>query len=272
MKKTRNSHVNVEDCINWEGVGKAFKCFRGAEPFDHCVIDNFFTDEFSKHLESEIPEFESDVWQKYNNPIEIKKITNYWNHFPEHTYNTFSYLCSQNFVDKLKKLSGVDPLYADYGLNGGGWHIHRSGGKLNTHLDYSIHPKMGLLRKINLIVYLNSDWEESWGGHLGLWGEDEKEQAPGELMQEVLPLFNRAVFLDTTQNSWHGLPRPIESPKDQCRQSMALYFLTTPEEDSSDRGKALFAPYGDQKDDPGILELIKKRSGTNTAADVYGDK
>ena len=75
MKKTRNSHVNVEDCINWEGVGKAFKCFRGAEPFDHCVIDNFFTDEFAKHLESEIPEFESDVWQKYNNPIEIKKIT-----------------------------------------------------------------------------------------------------------------------------------------------------------------------------------------------------
>ena len=53
---------------------------------------------------------------------------------------------------------------------------------------------------------------------------------------------------------------------------MALYFLTTPEEDSSDRGKALFAPYGDQKDDPEILELIKKRSGTNTASVVYGDK
>ena len=123
-------------------------------------------------------------------------------------------------------MSGVlldnTPLFADSGLNGGGWHIHKQGGKLNTHLDYSLHPKLKLERKLNLIVYLNPDWNAEWGGALGFWG-NESSSKPGELVKEIPPKFNRAVIFDTTVNSWHGLPDPLRCPEGQSRKSLAVY-------------------------------------------------
>ena len=61
-------------------------------------------------------------------------------------------------------LSFVGPRPLVQGLNGGGWHIHANGGKLNPHLDYSMYPKLPYQRKLNIIVYLQPNWEESWGG------------------------------------------------------------------------------------------------------------
>ena len=52
----------------------------------------------------------------------------------------------------MGKLAGVN-LYPDCGLHGGGWHTHGVGGKLNMHPDYAIHPKSGLERQLNLIIY-----------------------------------------------------------------------------------------------------------------------
>ena len=79
---------------------------------------------------------------------------------------------------------GSDVLISDPGLNGGGWHIHKQGGKLNTHLDYSLHPKLVLQRKINIIIYLNSCWKKNWGGNLGLWGNG-SSKFPGKTFPSV---------------------------------------------------------------------------------------
>jgi len=121
---------------------------------------------------------------------------------------------------------------------------------------------------LNLLVYLNSDWDESWGGNLGLWS-NESPESPGSLEKEIWPKFNRAVIFDTTQNSWHGLPEPIQCPESQFRKSLAVYYLIDPSCDVDSRGKALFAPTEDQKQNVNVLELIKKRSMTTSAADVY---
>ena len=94
------------------------------------------------------------MWHEYGNAIEVKKVCNNWNEFPKKTYGVFSYLNSIQFVDFLSNnLFEKCKLQSDSGLNGGGWHIHSRGGKLNTHLDYSLHPKLGLQRKLNIIVY-----------------------------------------------------------------------------------------------------------------------
>ena len=37
--------------------------------------------------------------------------------------------------------------------------MHKAGGNLAIHLDYSIHPKMNLQRKLNLILYLEEDYD-----------------------------------------------------------------------------------------------------------------
>jgi hypothetical protein len=216
-----------------------------------------------------MPDFDSDIWHEYGNAIEVKKICNNWNAFPSLTYRAFSYLNSNDFVTFLgKTLFENDILSSDFGLNGGGWHIHSRGGKLNTHLDYSLHPKTRQQRKLNIIVYLNSNWEEQWGGSLGLW-ENDSDKAPGPLVNQITPKFNRALIFDTTCNSWHGLPDPIDCPYDQFRKILAVYYLTTPYENVSERGKALFAPTEEQKNDLDVLNLISQRSNSSTAAEVY---
>ena len=96
------------------------------------------------------------------------------------TYRAFSYLNSNEFVLLLGKvLFGEAILSSDFGLNGGGWHIHSKGGKLNTHLDYSLHPKTKQQRKLNIIVYLNSKLEKIVGAELSAFGEMEVTKRQG---------------------------------------------------------------------------------------------
>jgi hypothetical protein len=242
--------------------------FRAAEPFHHVVIDNFLTSEVADAVAGEFPAFDGPVWNEYNNAIEVKKACNHWDRFPRATYQLFSYLNSLEFVSEMSKLVG-EPLYSDPGLHGGGWHSHATGGKLNMHLDYSIHPKTGLERRLNLIIYLQPGWKAEWGGALGFWKHDEVKNAPGTLAKQISCLFNRAVIFDTSQNSWHGLPDPVACPPDKPRNSLAVYYLSEPRRSAAERGRALFAPHGTQANDPKVLELIKLRSQVQTSGSVY---
>lgn len=260
------------DGLNWESIEKQITGFGKKPPFDYVVIDDFFTKDFAKKLSNEFPAYESKIWQGYDNPIEVKKLCNNWNLFPADTYSAFIYFNSQEWLNYLSsKLTGGRKLFSDSGLSGGGWHTHRRGGKLNTHLDYSLHPKLGLQRKLNIIIYMNPNWKKEWGGALGLWGNESAEK-PGDLIASVWNKFNRAVIFDTTQNSWHGLPEPLVCPADEARQSLAAYFLCEAPEGVDKRGKALFAPTKEQENDTEILELIKKRSNVETSASVYEKK
>lgn len=255
--------------INFEALRTAAAAYRGTQPFDHMIVDDFLSPEAASSLEAEFPEFQSPVWRGYNNAIEIKKLLNDWDKFGPETYRFFSLVNSPEFVAYLRDLLDISPLYADPGLHGGGWHIHAAGGKLNPHLDYSIHPKLGLQRKLNLLVYMNSSWEASWGGRLGLWEQHPEHKKPGRLVQQIEPRFNRAVLFDTTQKSWHGLLDPIECPDAEFRKSLAVYYLTEPAADAEDRGKALFAPTAEQESDQAVLDLIKARSQVGSARSVY---
>jgi len=132
-----------KDIINWESVSLQIKEYGRKPPFDHVVIDNFFKPDFAEKLSNEFPDFDDDLWLQYNNAIEIKKLCNSWQAFPAHTYQAFCYLNSPQFCSFLSEhLLDNLPLFSDSGLHGGGWHIHSKGGKLNTHLDYSLHPKL----------------------------------------------------------------------------------------------------------------------------------
>lgn len=242
--------------------------FQAAKPFHHVVLDNFLRDEIAREVAAEFPAYNGPVWNEYNNAIEVKKANNHWDKFPPATYRLLNFLNSPEFTAEIGGLLG-ETLYSDPGLHGGGWHSHGPGGKLNMHLDYSIHPKSGLERRLNLILYLQPEWKTSWGGALGFWENDPVNHRPGALAKEIDCLFNRAVIFDTSQNSWHGLPDPVGCPLETPRNSIAVYYLNEPRQAASDRGRALFAPTAKQADDPAILELIQKRSQVGTSSSVY---
>jgi hypothetical protein len=127
-------------------------------------------------------------------------------------------------------------------------------------------------RRLNLLIYVTPDWDERWGGKLGLWSQKQGENKPDQLVKSITPIFNRAVIFDTTQNSWHGLPEPIICPEGICRNSIAVYYLCEPRLNADNRGKALFAPTKDQEGDEEILKLIKLRATMEGSKSVYGDK
>ena len=112
-----------------------------SKPFNHFVIDDFLRNDVITDVVKEFPDFDNESWKLYNNAIEIKKLLNHWDKFGPQTYRLFQYLNSREFISKLEALTQCE-LYADFGLNGGGLHTHKQGGKLNMHLDYSIHPKL----------------------------------------------------------------------------------------------------------------------------------
>jgi Rps23 Pro-64 3,4-dihydroxylase Tpa1-like proline 4-hydroxylase len=228
-------------------------------PFYHYVIDNFLDDKKAKIISKEFPNYNSDIWYCYDNPLENKKTCNSWYQFEAETYKTLSYLNSSKFIQKLEKVTGISKLYPDIGLHGGGLHIHGRGGKLNVHLDYSIHPKLKLQRKLNLIIYLTEDWNCEWGGSLEFWSHNEEKNRPYKKVVSVDNVFNRAVLFDTTQNSWHGFPKPLTCPENTYRRSLAVYYLTDPPEDVDTRSRALYAPTKEQEENPEILKFIEER-------------
>lgn len=254
--------------IELNSVATAFKTKSEIVPFMHLEIDRFLSDELARKINAEFPDYESDIWYKYKNQIEDKKALNDWNKFPENTYRLFTYLTGEEFVGALSSYLGVT-LFPDPGLHGGGWHIHGNGGKLNPHLDYNIHPKIGLQRKLNLIIYFCENWIESWGGHFGLWEHNTVTGRPGKLVKEIPVGFNKAVLFDTTQNSWHGLSREVIAPQKNYRKSLAIYYLCKPPEGADNRGRALFAPTESQIGDPAIEELIQKRAQVTLSHQVY---
>lgn len=253
--------------IDWKGLRAAFE---QAQPFPHAVIDDFFQRELAEALERDIPPFDDASWWQYSNPIEEKRALNHWDRFPPATYRVFTYL-NNEFLADLHALTGIENLRADEGLHGGGWHLHGKGGKLNVHLDYSLHPKLQLERRLNLIVYLTNGWDPAWGGALGLWTHDADNTGPKDLVKTVDCRFNRAVIFDTT-HAWHGLPDPLTCPQGVYRKSIATYYLTPARENASTRGKALFAPHGEQAQDQSVLELIRQRSDVETAPKTYRSK
>jgi Rps23 Pro-64 3,4-dihydroxylase Tpa1-like proline 4-hydroxylase len=243
---------------NWEELSKSFL---SAKPFNHVVIDNFFVDEVARNIFDDMPGYEDNNDAKYDSVIEKKRTIQNWIKFPKNVYKAASYLVNQEFTGYLRQVTQQQELIADFGLHGGGIHMHQAGDYLNTHLDYDIHPKMEMKRKVNLIVYLNPNWQESWGGNLSLWSHDEENQQPKDCIVSIPPLFNRAVLFDTTQDSWHGVTEGIFSPEGQYRKSLAFYYLIPTDDISNKRQKALFTPREEQKGDKDILNFIKVRSG-----------
>ena len=146
--------------------------FQGAAPFPHVVLDDFFAPDLARRLLDDFPAPKEELWHVYDNPLEQKLACGTTARMPPSLRDTIFALCGPAVVETMRQLTGIGAdtgLQADRYCHGGGIHCHPSGGKLDVHLDYSLHPVSGLERRLNLIVFLNPEWEESYGGALQLY-------------------------------------------------------------------------------------------------------
>jgi Rps23 Pro-64 3,4-dihydroxylase Tpa1-like proline 4-hydroxylase len=141
-------------------------------------------------------------------------------------------LNSATFIDFLERLTGIAGLIPDPHFEGGGLHQIERGGHLKVHADFNRHPRTGLERRLNVLIYLNRDWKDEYGGAFELWNEDMTTSE-----EKVMPYFNRCVIFSTTSKSYHGHPEPLTCSAGETRKSIALYYYSK-ERPAEERGPA----------------------------------
>ena len=85
------------------------------------------------------------------------------------------YFNSDEFMEFMRQLTGIEDLSPDWGYEGGGLHVTYPGGLLNIHHDFNYKDDIApvrMYRKVNLLIYLNEEWEADWQGALELWKSD----------------------------------------------------------------------------------------------------
>ena len=191
-------------------------------PFPHLHLKEFLDPCNAAEAASRFPGLRTDAWTRYKHQNENKLGLTKRELFPAALGEIVDELNSPAFVHWLSKVTGIDGLLADGSLEGGGLHQSGRGGFLNIHTDFTTHHyHKNWHRRINLILYLNPNWLEDWGGAIELWDRNVKQ-----CVVKVPPLLNEALIFETNDISYHGFPEPLRCPEGESRKSVALYYYT----------------------------------------------
>lgn len=232
-----SSIINERHLENADMIGEEY---HSNAPFPHIVLDNFLEENIAKQVLNEIQtdvewNSSSDAFMdvkdedkkelhKYYAPLPISVTEDSINRLKLHsplTYSVLSYLQS-DALEFLSKISKVDNLMGDKTFNGAGLHKVTSGGKLDLHIDFNQNwLDQGLYRRVNLLIYFNENWKNSYNGFLELWNTN-----PWRCERKIAPIFNRAVIFNASKYSYHGHPVPLSCPENVARYSIAQYYYT----------------------------------------------
>lgn len=194
------------------------------DPFPHAVFDNFLPGIFAEEILNNFPVRidQKIIDRSYNytgiqqNKIQISPYDS--NEFSQKVFNFFN---SASFIQFLEGVTNIYGLIPDPYFVGGGFHEISKGGSLKVHADFRINEQLNLQRRINILIYLNKDWKDEYGGCLELWDKNMQKK-----VIEVQPIFNRCVIFNTDAKSFHGHPDALNCPINVKRRSIALYYYT----------------------------------------------
>jgi hypothetical protein len=229
--------------------------YLSAKPFPHVVFDNFLDPALLDLVVSEFPKPGEIKWKRFDNEQETKLASATESSFGPTTRLLLYHLNSITFLEFLSKVTGIANLIPDASFDGGGLHQIERGGKLAVHADFNKHPHYGLDRRLNLLLYLNKDWREEYGGHLELWNRDMTQ-----CEERILPLFNRLIIFGTTDFTYHGHPDTLQCPEGMTRKSLALYYFTNgrPADEISGVHSTLFRERMDGEFRPPLRQQLRK--------------
>lgn len=205
--------------------------FLARKPFPYVIIDGFLPKPLLDLAVEAFPKPDSQFWRRTDNDHTFNKLT------PDGFFGT-QLLKEMRFTDAmrrvfyelncglflwfLRELTGIDRLMNDPFFSEGGYHCVGNEGKLDIHADFSHHSYLEIERRVNLLIYLNPEWREEWGGALKLYSPDLVPTEP------IYPIMNRAVIFLTSETSFHGHPEPMKLPRGVWRRSIALYYYAAP--------------------------------------------
>lgn len=218
-------------------AGSKHEAYAAGNPYPHIVMDDFLPPAVLEGVLAEFPKPKEAEWHAFDSATERKLATKDDSVMGPATRHLLAELNSSAFIDFLERLTGIDGLVPDPHFVGGGLHQIEPGGHLKVHADFNRHPRTQLERRLNVLIYLNRDWKDEYGGAFELWSQD-----MSGCEEKVMPYFNRCVVFSTTSTSYHGHPEPLACPEGETRKSLALYYYSKdrPPDEKNEAHNTLF--------------------------------
>lgn len=194
--------------------------YQGRKPYDYGCFDSFLPQEILDRVREEALSMGMKAPEHSSGNEHLKTSFNP-DRLPAYTKAVFHALNSRAFIQFLENMSGIKGLIPDPYYLGGGIHRTENGGFLGIHADFNHHQIMNLQRRLNLLIYLNPDWKDEYGGAFEVWTNDMAEK-----VASFAPVMNRMCCFSTGDDTMHGNPEPVNHPEGQPRLSIALYYYT----------------------------------------------
>lgn len=204
----------------FEPLGTLRAAYQSARPYPYVVIDDFLRPEIARLVHDEARATAAN--QDASNGItqSLKVACTDWTAFGPETHRLISYFNSSEFIGCVGRIVGIDDLFGDPELEGGGIHMTRRGGFLKMHTDFNWHDRLEADRRVNILLYLNKGWQQEYKGELVLSDIAQTQLA------SVEPVFNRMVIFNTNDMTLHGHPDALMFPDDYPRTSIAMYYYS----------------------------------------------
>lgn len=200
--------------------------FATAKPFKHLCLDEFLIPSIAEQLLAEFPTFDSKRALNEMGKIGGKATREDVQQLGPGFASMDEYISSPAFLRTISLMTGIPDLIYDPSYFGGGTHDNQHGQELDPHVDFNYSQELSLHRRLDLIIYLNKTWEESWGGGIEL--HSNPREPDSNSIVSYAPLFNRCVIFEATESSWHGFPIINLPPEARhiSRKSFAVYLYS----------------------------------------------
>lgn len=242
-------HIYTNKVFNFdkfeEHIQENKENYQNKKPFSYDGIIDLFSETALDGVLDSFPNVEDEkLWDKRDDKgIQVKLRTNWKTELdiPPKVLEVIQTLQSGRFCRLLSEYTGIDGLMPDYWFGGGGLNQIMPGGQLAMHVDGTHNDEIKMYRRVNVIVFLNKNWKDEYGGHLEFW---DKELT--HCVDKIRPDYNTMAMFNTSDLTQHGHPHPLTCPENMSRKSLILYFYTSTRPDEEiihDKvHRALFTP------------------------------
>lgn len=201
--------------------------FHAKKPFRYLSLENLVFEDQARRVHEEFPRIDPERWvdsnglhqkNKWTNPVVEGSVAERF----------FQEANAPEFLELIGHITGIPGLMGDERFFGAGYHQTRDQGYLDVHVDFNKLMGTDLDRRLNLLLYLNPDWREPYGGALELWDMERRVR-----LEKILPIFNRCVIFETNDISYHGHPEPVKTGNTTTRKSLSVYYYSQGRDDQA---------------------------------------
>lgn len=247
------------------------KEYQSKIPYPYIYQDNFLDSDNAKQIQEEILNMFPALFSRYDNPFEQKYFLKEKENLPPHLTKLFEYLTSKPFLDHISEIIGI-PVYNDTTKQYLGIHIFENGDKLNIHVDAGLHPILKIKKQATFGLYLSKNWKTEYNGKFEIWEGTNASQNEAEIIRkvdELEPVFNRAVLFTCNDYSWHGCPVEVKAPSEAKRIFLTISYLSNDTTQLNKRMRAFFVPINKETETKEEYDLRMKRQSEKHASSIY---